>query len=167
MRIGGGVHARRGLRRQPSAQCLLVMRRGSGRRNLAEPSSSTPQPTSTTNAKQSQQTTSKAAQLPQEPLENETAGVCTVQIRGGGIGTNSGKRRFNTNTFTMDLFSFAYCIKRFWHGLSSFRLITPFPTKVYKPSSSAEDSKETECYEANWYCEWTDSIHNWETVVII
>lgn len=122
-----------------------------GGRTLAGPSLSSLQPTSTADTKQSQQTTNNVLELPPEPPENETAGVCTVQIRGGGIGTtNSGRRRFKTNTCTIgDLFSFASNVSG--HDLSSFRLVTRFPRKVYRLSSSSsaeEDSDETDCYEA-------------------
>ena len=122
-----------------------------GGRTLAGPSLSPSQPTSTANTKQSQQTTNITAELPPEPPENETAGVCTVQIRGGGIGTtNSGRRRFKTDTCTIgDLFSFASNVSG--HDLSSFRLVTRFPRKVYRLSSSSaeeESSDEMDCYEA-------------------
>eukprot|EP00956_Cyclotella_meneghiniana_P038230 scaffold150560_cov23-Cyclotella_meneghiniana.AAC.1 len=125
----------------------------SGGRTLAEPSSIS-QTISTTTAQQSKQTTNKAIELPPEPPENETQGVCTVQIRGGGISANNttGRRRFKTNTSTMgDLFSFASNISG--HDVSSFRLVTRFPRKVYKLSSLANDDGDEDdtdyCYDAN------------------
>eukprot|EP00956_Cyclotella_meneghiniana_P015878 scaffold24646_cov20-Cyclotella_meneghiniana.AAC.2 len=128
----------------------------SGGRTLAEPSSSSSQTTSisTTTAQQSKETTNKAIELPPEPPENETQGVCTIQIRGGGINTNNttGRRRFKTNTSTMgDLFSFASNISG--HDVLSFRLVTRFPRKVYKLSSLANDDEDDDdadyCYGAN------------------
>lgn len=72
--------------------------------------------------------------LPPEPPENETAGVCVVQIRGRGS-NSTGRRRFKTNSTTIgDLFAFASSIGG--DDVSSFKLVTRFPRKVFLLSSS-------------------------------
>lgn len=76
-----------------------------------------------------------------EPPENETTGVCIVQIRGRGS-NNSGRRRFRISTATIkDLFAFASTISIAGDG--HFKLVTRFPRKEFMLSSSGEK----DCYK--------------------
>jgi hypothetical protein len=93
----------------------------------------------------------KPIELPPEPDESETHGVCVVQIRGRG--SSSGRRRFLVKTSTMgDLFTFASQVGgEAYSDVSTFRLVTRFPRKVfrialldgddcYKPESTLESA---------------------------
>jgi hypothetical protein len=80
----------------------------------------------------------KQIELPPEPPESETEGVCVVQIRGRG-NISSGRRRFKTNNATIgDLFAFASNILG-GDESSSFQLATRFPRKVYKLSTLGDE----------------------------
>ncbi|KAL3798155.1 hypothetical protein HJC23_005716 [Cyclotella cryptica] len=88
----------------------------------------------------------KSIELPPEPTDDESTGVCVVQIR--GIGSNSsGRRRFRVTTATMkDLFAFASHVGgEGFDGVSAFCLVTRFPRKVYRLSSSGGK----DCYQAD------------------
>jgi hypothetical protein len=111
---------------------------GARGRTLAEESSiASDVHDATTNALNSNQ-----IELIPEPPENETSGVCVVQIRGGrGSNLNSGRRRFRISTATMkDLFAFASSIVSAGDG--HYKLVTRFPRKVFVLSASGGE----DCY---------------------
>jgi hypothetical protein len=86
---------------------------------------------------------SNPIELPPEPAENDIAGVCVVQIRGRG--SNSGRRRFHVGTATMgNLFTFASQVagEGLFDDVTSFRLVTRFPRKVFRLSATGGD----DCY---------------------
>ena len=82
----------------------------------------------------SQDQSTPAVDLPDEPPAEQKDNVCTVQIRGDGA---TGRRRFDIQTTTMrDLFAFASasCNLNDLEG-QSFRLVTRFPRRVFEDSN--------------------------------
>ncbi len=81
--------------------------------------------------------------LPPEPPEGQSQNVCVIQIRGRDAAGNSatGRRRFDTTTGTIgDLFAFATNVCGGGaEGMSSFRLVTRFPRRVFQIQSTSRD----------------------------
>jgi hypothetical protein len=114
-------------------------------RLLSEPSA---QPVQSTTSQSSTNASLKEIELPPEPAEGVTTGICTIQIRGRGS-SNAARRRFDITTATMsDLFAFAsHSCGEGVGDVSTFRLVTRFPRRIFR-LTSLETAGEG-CYDAN------------------
>mmetsp|Transcript_4987 Transcript_4987/g.10250 ORF Transcript_4987/g.10250 Transcript_4987/m.10250 type:complete len:675 (-) Transcript_4987:97-2121(-) len=125
-------------------------------RTLADQSATTWQPIESQKSSRNQPAApeSTSISLPPEPPEGQTQNVCVIQIRGRDASGNSatGRRRFDTTTGTIgDLFTFASNVCGSGaEDLSSFRLVTRFPRRVFQIQSTSRDSESVVAeYEVN------------------
>lgn len=111
---------------------------GGGGHTLASSSSSTLMTTTTPfSIPQQQQHTSNApiVLLP-EPPQEQTEGICTVQIRSSG---GTGRRRFNVHEAKLsDVFDFAASIAKTKVG--TFQLVSRFPRRVFTSDNNSDST---------------------------
>lgn len=125
-------------------------------RTLVDPSPTTSQPIESQTPSRNQPTApaSTSISLPPEPPNGQTQNVCVIQIRGRDASGNSvtGRRRFDTRTGTIgDLFTFASNVCGSGAAeMSSLRLVTRFPRRVFQIQSTSRDSESVGVeYEVN------------------
>jgi hypothetical protein len=108
-------------------------------------SSTTPMTTSTLSSIQQQQQQHISNNAPvmvllPEPSEDQTEGICTVQIRCSSGGT--GRRRFHVHEAKLqDLFDFAASISKTKVG--TFQLVSRFPRRIFTSDSDTSSAAST------------------------